>query len=690
MKKRIGGIQLKLILYFIIAIILPVLLISVDVVRTTRITQNDNMKLTSKQTLQETKKGFVTYLKTLSQPVDLLTRKDEVKHLEDKGTLDTNIKAVQDSLIASVKVTNGSERAFYTTKTGHKIVGWVERDEATNKTSNKKSAVTNANDTAKEWYVNCKGLPARSSIFAYFSKPYKDDQTGATIFTVCQEIKFSDGENYGCVGMDIDFSEVTQYIQNISLLNTGYVLLVDENGEILVNNDKNTYISGTSVASMKFWSELSGKSQEEIYNIHSFSEKLDNEELNIVTAKDEITGWTLIGIVSQNEISTIISKINFATARTGIISLIIAIIIAICVSLSFTREIKKISDVMQKLAGGNLTNRIQVKRKDEFGLLENNYNIMVNNISVLIKDVEEKSGVIIKASENISDISMTTTETVNQVSEAIQSVSIGTVGQAESTAQAKQEVENLAEKLQETKTYVGNISDMSIQTQKLSDKGIQISDDLMEKAKQSITNSKMSKDIMAEMIESINKIDFISNAITEITEQTNLLSLNASIEAARAGDSGKGFAVVADEIRKLAEQSQSSTDEIKMIVNEIGEKSNLVGKTLDDTNLIIEDQNKSIEKAKEFFNSISNAVNALKEGLDNIEKLNVMMDSNRGAVVGKMEEIASISTETAAASEEVTASAQEVNATMQNLNQCTIELDEIANNLKAAIEKFEL
>ena len=385
-----------------------------------------------------------------------------------------------------------------------------------------------------------------------------------------------------------------------------------------------------------------------------------------------------------------ISQINFATARTGIISLIIGIIIAICVSLSFTKEINKINIVMQKLAGGNLTNRIQVKRKDEFGSLENNYNTMVDNISVLIKDVEEKSGVIIKASENIYDISTTTTETVNQVSEAIQSVSIGTVGQAESTAKAKIEVENLAEKLHETKTYVGNISDMSVETQKLSNKGIGIADDLIQKAQQSIKNSKISKDVMAEMIESINKIDFISNAITEITEQTNLLSLNASIEAARAGDSGKGFAVVADEIRKLAEQSQASTDEIKVIINEIGEKSNLVGKTLDDTNIIIEDQNKSIEKAKELFNSISNAVNALKEGLENIEKLNVMMDNNRVAVVDKMEEIASISTGTAAASQQVTASAQEVNATMQNLNQCTIELDEIANNLKAAIEKFEL
>ena len=345
---------------------------------------------------------------------------------------------------------------------------------------------------------------------------------------------------------------------------------------------------------------------------------------------------------------------------------------------------------MKNVASGDLTQRIPVKKKNEFGVLENNFNEMVNNVAVLIKDVEERSETIISSSENISEISRTTTETVNQVSEAIQSVSLGAVGQAESTSNATKEVENLAEKLHETKAYVDDINDMSAETQKLSNQGIGIVDNLIGKAQQSIENSRLSKQVMEEMIESIQKINFISDAITEITEQTNLLSLNASIEAARAGESGRGFAVVADEIRKLAEQSQASTDEIKQIVNEISDKSSLVEKTLDETDGIITEQNLSIQDAKELFNTISNSVNALKEGLDNISKLNVEMDGNRKNVVEKMEDVASISTQTAAAAEEVTASAEEVNATMHNLNQCTIELDEVAVALKDAIDKFKL
>lgn len=397
-----------------------------------------------------------------------------------------------------------------------------------------------------------------------------------------------------------------------------------------------------------------------------------------------------MGFISESETQTIVDSIRNRTMLLSIIGIIIGVAIALITARSISKELKKINTAMGKMADGDLTHRIEVKRKDEFGQVEKNYNDMADQIAGLIKGVEEKSGVLIDASKKISQVSESTTETVNQVSEAIQSVSIGASGQAESTQKATSEVELLASKLHETKAYVSDINDMSVETKTLSDKGITIVDDLIDKGEKSKDNSRFSKNVVNEMIESIEKINFISDAITEITEQTNLLSLNASIEAARAGESGRGFAVVADEIRKLAEQSQASTDEIKQIVKEISAKSVVAEKTMDESVEIIDEQNKSINAAKELFGHISDAVNALKEGLDNIASLNEQMDASRENVVKSMEDVASVSTETAAASEEVSASAEEVNATMHTLNQFTVELDDIASHLTEAIDKFEL
>ena len=686
--KTFKGIGAQLVLSFVVAICVSIILVSLGSLNKTRTAINGNTKVTSEQTLEAAEEGFTTYLKTLSQPVDLLTRKNEIKHLEDRGDIDTNVTAIKDSLVASVKVTNGAELAFFTTKTGLRVDGWTEINPDTGKTSNKGGLTRDVNDTNQSWYKACIGSKARNSIYSVFSDPYKDSKSGKTIFTVSQEIKYTDNSNYGAVGLNIDFSEVEDYVRNIGLLDTGYVLLVNKEGKILVNNDKNTYVD--DVTKLECWNTIKGLGDDKLDTTFSFDEKVNGESLHIVTSKDAVTGWTLMGFISESETQTIVDSIRNRTMLLSIIGIIIGVAIALITARSISKELKKINTAMGKMADGDLTHRIEVKRKDEFGQVEKNYNDMADQIAGLIKGVEEKSGVLIDASKKISQVSESTTETVNQVSEAIQSVSIGASGQAESTQKATSEVELLASKLHETKAYVSDINDMSVETKTLSDKGITIVDDLIDKGEKSKDNSRFSKNVVNEMIESIEKINFISDAITEITEQTNLLSLNASIEAARAGESGRGFAVVADEIRKLAEQSQASTDEIKQIVKEISAKSVVAEKTMDESVEIIDEQNKSINAAKELFGHISDAVNALKEGLDNIASLNEQMDASRENVVKSMEDVASVSTETAAASEEVSASAEEVNATMHTLNQFTVELDDIASHLTEAIDKFEL
>lgn len=225
------------------------------------------------------------------------------------------------------------------------------------------------------------------------------------------------------------------------------------------------------------------------------------------------------------------------TVIFSIIAFVIGIGIALAVTASMTKEIKKVSGHMKDVAGGDLTDRIDVKKKNEFGDLENNFNNMVENMAVLIKGVEEKSGVIVDASAKIAGVSKSTTETVGQVSEAIQSVAVGASGQADSTQTATQEVENLADRLKETKAYVTDISDMSVETQKLSNKGLTIVDELITKGQRSIDNSKISKAVVSEMVSSIEKINFYQMPLQKLQSKLtcyHLMLLSRQQEQERA------------------------------------------------------------------------------------------------------------------------------------------------------------
>ena len=564
------------------------------------------------------------------------------------------------------------------------------------------NTVENKDLSGKEWYTACQGRKAKvNSIFSYITAPYVDEETGEQIITVCQEVKYKDVVQ-GVVAMDIDASALADYVENIRLLNTGFVMLVDEQGNIVVDSESNTFADGT-VADLEFFAPLTEEldkleeqkaqleenedpAADDIVLQASYTMRAEGRDCAITAMTDRITGWRLLGCISDQENQKNLININIGTLMAGVIGLIFGCVIAVLTALSFNREIKKLQNATHRVAGGDFSEKIKVTRSDEFGVLETNFNGMMDDVSELIHAVEDKSNHILEVAGGISEVAGNTKTTIEQVTQAIDSVAQGAVKQAESTQEANTEVEHLKNSLDETKEYVSGMNGMTEKANEVSTEGIESVKDLIEKSGKTAEKSKVS----LEMVESIDKIFYISDTIADITSQTNLLSLNASIEAARAGEMGKGFAVVADEIRKLADESKESTDEIKKIITEITEKSKLVESTMQENEVLQTEQQEAINRTEEIFGEIMKQIEMLGSGMERINALNDTMSANKDLVVDKMGTIASVSEQSAAATEEVNASTEQVNVTMEEISEHTETLQAIAKDLMETINRFKL
>ena len=538
-----------------------------------------------------------------------------------------------------------------------------------------------------------------------YPAPYVDEETGEQIITVCQEVKYKDVVQ-GVVAMDIDASALADYVENIRLLNTGFVMLVDEQGNIVVDSESNTFADGT-VADLEFFAPLTEEldkleeqkaqleenedpAADDIVLQASYTMRAEGRDCAITAMTDRITGWRLLGCISDQENQKNLININIGTLMAGVIGLIFGCVIAVLTALSFNREIKKLQNATHRVAGGDFSEKIKVTRSDEFGVLETNFNGMMDDVSGLIHAVEDKSNHILEVAGGISEVAGNTKTTIEQVTQAIDSVAQGAVKQAESTQEANTEVEHLKNSLDETKEYVSGMNGMTEKANEVSTEGIESVKDLIEKSGKTAEKSKVSLEVMNEMVESIDKIFYISDTIADITSQTNLLSLNASIEAARAGEMGKGFAVVADEIRKLADESKESTDEIKKIITEITEKSKLVESTMQENEVLQTEQQEAINRTEEIFGEIMKQIEMLGSGMERINALNDTMSANKDLVVDKMGTIASVSEQSAAATEEVNASTEQVNVTMEEISEHTETLQAIAKDLMETINRFKL
>ena len=404
---------------------------------------------------------------------------------------------------------------------------------------------------------------------------------------------------------------------------------------------------------------------------------LNNENILVLTADES---EALAGITTVTGVAVGISAIV----------VLLAIIICFILGRRLMRPLVKVSTIIEEIANGDINADFGMVKEtnDEIGLIIEKMKELTQSLGNIVGKIRNSSDTMSANSYELNDTSSQTLAANNEISKAVEDVAEGSTGMAASISKIN---ENLEEMSRETKDINESVNEIRNQTA-----AVQDSSKIMNDKIKSMQNSsqKMDEGISAisKRIETVNttvdKVSNIVSVIEEISSETNLLSLNASIEAARAGDAGKGFAVVAQEIRVLSDNTNTELENIKQIISSLVEECRYCVQA---SGTIVEDNAKQKEEIKavlDEFSALDEQIQKTAEKADEIEELVTAMIELNDDITKSSNSLTDVSAANAAATEEMNANIEELNAMMNGVSEMAGNMNDESDGLKEALSFF--
>lgn len=488
---------------------------------------------------------------------------------------------------------------------------------------------------------------------------------------------------------DLDYDGYANNLSDVKLegMDSAYMYVVQNDGTMLYHPTKekvgqpveNAVIKGvvqqlqdgkkpgTAVVEYDF----NGTTKYSAYTI------LNNENILVLTADES---EALAGITTVTGVAVGISAIV----------VLLAIIICFILGRRLMRPLVKVSTIIEEIANGDINADFGMVKEtnDEIGLIIEKMKELTQSLGNIVGKIRNSSDTMSANSYELNDTSSQTLAANNEISKAVEDVAEGSTGMAASISKIN---ENLEEMSRETKDINESVNEIRNQTA-----AVQDSSKIMNDKIKSMQNSsqKMDEGISAisKRIETVNttvdKVSNIVSVIEEISSETNLLSLNASIEAARAGDAGKGFAVVAQEIRVLSDNTNTELENIKQIISSLVEECRYCVQA---SGTIVEDNAKQKEEIKavlDEFSALDEQIQKTAEKADEIEELVTAMIELNDDITKSSNSLTDVSAANAAATEEMNANIEELNAMMNGVSEMAGNMNDESDGLKEALSFF--
>lgn len=488
---------------------------------------------------------------------------------------------------------------------------------------------------------------------------------------------------------DLDYDEYAKSLSDVKLegIDSSYVYVVKNDGTMLYHPTKekvgqlveNAVIKGV-VQQLQDGKKPETAVVEYVFNgttKYSAYTILNNENILVLTADES---EALAGITTVTGIA-----IGICT-----VVMLLTIIITFILGRRLMQPLVKVSTIIEEIANGNINADFGMVKEsnDEIGLIIEKMKELTQSLGSIVGKIRNSSDTMSSNSYELNDTSSQTLAANNEISKAVEDVAEGSTGMAASISKIN---ENLLEMSNETKDINASVDEIKNQTVAVQDSS-KIMNDKIKSMQDS--SHKMDEGISAisKRIETVNttvdKVSNIVSVIEEISSETNLLSLNASIEAARAGDAGKGFAVVAQEIRVLSDNTNTELENIKQIISSLVEECRYCVQA---SGTIVEDNAKQKEEIKavlDEFGSLDEQIQKTAEKADEIEELVTAMIELNDDITKSSNSLTDVSAANAAATEEMNANIEELNAMMHGVSEMAEHMNNESDGLKEALSFF--
>lgn len=528
------------------------------------------------------------------------------------------------------------------------------------------------------WYYNV--LNSKDGVW---SDPHTDEFSDSWRFSFTKPI-YIDDKLIGVVAIDLFFDKFKESILELWAYNTGYAFLLDSNHNFIVHNEYD--IKSNIKETLNIDSDFISDSGIIHYT--------NNGEKSVLGYSKLINNTILAITVTESDIFSILNKSINSTVIITLVLIVLVSIIAQLIGKKISNPILQIAELINITADLDLSDTDKydsiLSLNDETKIIANSVINLRRSLRENINNIKDCTIETSKQTEVLDKITSDLEESSTNINYSINELASGSQNQAEEAQKGNSLLNSLDEKVNNIITITEELSNTYESVKSSNDAGISSIISLENKLNISTEIGNKTTANVEKLYEKSQSIGNIVTTITSISEQTNLLSLNAAIEAARAGDAGKGFGVVADEIRKLSEQTSQSVKEIEGIISEIRLEIDTTKNNILESNNAILDANSSMNSSKSSFDAINNSFKYMNDKVT--ELMNTMDDIRiyKESVINSIEGITAICEESAASTEEITAIIEEQLKAVSTVTNASKDLEEIVSLLNKLISEFKL